>query len=354
MKKRIMSIIIRGAASAAGLALASCAHVATLRDAAGKVIPLELSSIEKVELNGTTQWIYVAGASKDNPVLLWLDGGPVGSEVGAVRRYLGPLHERFTVVCWDQRGTGRSWKAVRDWKTAKVEDWVEDVVALSRLLSRRFGRDRIYIAGESWGSIIGVMAAARAPELYAAYVGIGQQVNSGENDTVSWKMVIDGARAAGEEKLARKIEAMGPPPYAEGGKYQYLFTRLWKYSPHPPGAGAFDSGSFFKAPEHRLIDRLNTFRGLLNGLNWIYPKLSDLDFERDAVSFDCPMFMVNGRYDLTCVATITERWFEKVRAPVKDLRWFEHSGHSACYTEAQEFTGYMVDTVLARTAAAAR
>jgi len=98
----------------------------------------------------------------------------------------------------------------------------------------------------------------------------------------------------------------------------------------------------FLAPEHSLFDRINLIRGLIRGVKHIYPQLADLDFERDITELECPLFIVNGRYDYSCVATITERWYTKVKAPLKGLLWLENSGHNAVYTEADMFMRYMV------------
>jgi len=332
------------------LATAACSNLATVRNEEGVPLTLAVSEMERVTLGDTEQWIYVQGTDATNPVLLWLDGGPGGTEVGWVRSYLGPLHEHFTIVCWDQRGTGKSYGAVDSPRDLKLEDYVDDVIALSGYLLGKFNTQKIYLAGHSWGSIIGTLAAARSPELYAAYIGIGQQVNGVENDTVGWHMVHDGALAEGKTDVVKKLEEYGLPPYDDGEKYYYLLSRLYGYSPRPTQEAGFDSLKMFLAPEHNLGDRINIVRGLLDGVKLVYPQVAELDFERDVPSLDCPVFIVNGRYDYTCVATIAERWFTSLSAPIKDLRWFENSGHEPCYTEAEGFMSYMTDVVLAMTA----
>lgn len=340
--------LLLGALIAASITLnfTACAGSASIRDQHGEILNLEVNFSETVEIGGVNQWIYAAGTSKEAPVLLWLDGGPGGSELGTVRRYLGPLHEHFIVVCWDQRGTGKTRRSVKSLKGVTVERYVEDVIELARNLTARFGREKIYLLGHSWGSIIGVMAAVRAPVLFAAYIGVGQQVNSIENDRIGWQMVHDGALAAGDIKVAKTLEAYGKPPYEEGSKYFYLFRRLYRYSPHPPKPSGFDSTWYFRAPEHSLRDKIAVYHGLVEGVSEVYPQLADLDFERDVAHLECPLFIVNGRYDLTCVADIAARWFEKVQAPIKELIWFENSGHNPCYQEPEAFIKFMKTNVL--------
>jgi len=352
--------IVRRAASLVLLVLAiltaSCSHVAKVRNDEGQEIAQEVQAMQKVRINNSDQWIFMSGAREDNPVILWLDGGPGGSEVGWVREYLGPLHTDFTLVCWDQRGTAKSYHAVRDPKDLKVADYVQDVIELSSYLAERFDQEKIYLVGHSWGSIIGVLAAQAHPELFHAYIGVAQHINSIENDSIGWDMIHAGAMAAGDTKVVKLLEEQGKPPYVvvsadgsvvgDGEKYYNLLSRLYKYSPHAPADAGFDSMKMFLAPEHTLSDRLNLVRGLLNAVKIVYPQLAFLDFEQDALKLDLPVFIVNGRYDYTCVATITERWFNRLEAPYKDLLWLENSGHNGVYTEPEAFITYMKEVVL--------
>ena len=332
----------------------SCAHTTHMVDELGNPIELVVDSREKIELNGTKQRIYIAGASEQNPVILWLDGGPGGAEVGWVRTYLAPLHERFTIVCWDQRGTAGSYAAGKD--GLQVEQYVQDVLSLSSYLCERFNQRKIFLMGHSWGSVIGVLAVQENPGLFHAYIGAGQQINSIENDTLGWQMVLRGARAAEEHKTVALMEKIGRPPYLktlgdgsvvpDGEKYFEVLSRLFKYSPHAPADVSFRSEKMFLAPEHTFAARINLVRGLLRGVKDVYPQLAYLDFEKDVKSLDCPLFLVNGRYDMSCVSTIAERWFTMVEAPYKELLWLEESGHNGIYTENRKFMDFMTAKVL--------
>lgn len=353
MNRRLKWVLWIVLTAIAGIAVTSCSHTQKVYDAQGHEIELQVDARETVEINGTRQTIYLAGASRDNPVLLWLDGGPGGSEVGWVRPYLGPLHEHFTIVCWDQRGTAASYRAGRDGLT--VEQFTDDVIALSKLLAARFNQEKIFLVGHSWGSVIGLLAAHRQPQLFHAYIGAAQQVNAVENDTIGYEMILEGAKAAGDTKVVRIMEEIGYPPYVktledgsvvpDGDAYFQVLSRLYHYSPPAPADVYHCSEKMFLAPEHSLFDRINLIRGVVRGVKQIYPQLADLDFERDITELACPLFLINGRYDYSCVATISERWYNKVAAPVKGLLWLEDSGHNAVYSEADEFMRYMVETV---------
>jgi pimeloyl-ACP methyl ester carboxylesterase len=45
-----------------------------------------------------------------------------------------------------------------------VAQFVADTLAVTDYLRERFGQDKIYLLGHSWGSFIGIQAAQRAPE----------------------------------------------------------------------------------------------------------------------------------------------------------------------------------------------
>ena len=336
------------------VSITSCSNSAILHDREGKELQLEVDSIEKVSLNGTEQSIYLAGTDSDNPVILWLDGGPGGSEVGWVRTYLGPLHEEFTIVCWDQRGVAASYAAAKE--GLEIEDFVQDTIALSELLRERFNQEKIFLLGHSWGGFIGALAAVERPDLFHAYIGAAPHVNSTENDTIGYHMILEGARKSGDYKTVRKLEELGTPPYekydkhgnlvGDGDAYYAVLSRLYKYSPHAPSDGSFRSEKMFLAPEHSLLSKINLVRGLVRSIKTVYPKARHMSLEEKAVYFQIPVFIINARYDVSCVAEITERWFNNLEAPMKQILWLEHSGHNGIYTESDAFIHFMRKTVL--------
>ena len=74
------------------------AYTPPITDAQGKVIPGSIATLEQVTLGGSAQWISIRGRRTDNPVLLWLAGGPGGSQLATARHHLRGLEERFVVV----------------------------------------------------------------------------------------------------------------------------------------------------------------------------------------------------------------------------------------------------------------
>jgi len=327
--------------------LASCARTPPIRGENGAVMADSIAVMEEIELGGIRQWIVIRGKDTASPLLLWLAGGPGGSEIGWTRKYLSELENDVVFVNWEQPGSGKS-AGGADIKTLTVDDFVDQTILLSEYLCTRFDREAIFLVGHSWGSIIGLKAVERRPDLYYAYIGVGQQVNSVENDRIGYELVLEGAWRAGEDATVKELEAQGPPPYGieEGHPYFKLFRRLARYSPAPPDSYEADFMSFIHPQEYTIFDSVRMIRSVADGVNYVYPQLSGLDFETQIPRVEIPVFLVTGRYDFTCVQDIAYRYYKKLQAPAKSFYWFEHSGHNACYQEPDRFVRLMRRDVL--------
>lgn len=144
-----------------------------ITDADGNPLPNSISTLEAVELNGSQHWMTIRGHSTDLPVLLFLAGGPGGSELVMTRRYLSELEEHFIVVNWDQPGTGKSYNAL-PFDALTPERYVSDAHELTLYLRQRFNQEKIYIYGESWGSILAILLVQQYPDLFHAFISTGQ------------------------------------------------------------------------------------------------------------------------------------------------------------------------------------
>ena len=141
----------------------------------GKPLPGSIATLEQVTLNGSRQWISIRGHDTTKPVLLFLAGGPGGSQLSTERFALGGLEQHFVVVNWEQPGAGKSFDAV-DRSTITPERYIEDAHALVAILKERFGQNKVYVLGESWGSALGIWLVQRYPEDFHAFIGTGQMV----------------------------------------------------------------------------------------------------------------------------------------------------------------------------------
>lgn len=340
----------------AGIAIAvSQAFVTTppILDAQGAPLPGSIATLERVTLNGSRQWVSIRGNDVDNPVLLFLAGGPGGSQLATARFALEGLEEHFVVVNWEQPGSGKSFGAV-DRSTLTPERYVEDAHTLVMLLRERFGEDKVYVVGESWGSALGVMLVQRYPELFQAFVGTGQMVAFLENDLMCYDFALQLAEENGDTDKVEKLIAQGPPPYY--GKRVALQQAAYlldgfAYMNSNPAITNSGMNTFrdLAAPEYGLVDKVNWFRGVLDTLGVVYPQLWDIDFREQATQLDVPVYFLIGRHDINAPTVLVEEYYEVLAAPHKEIVWFEHSGHNPWLSESDRFIDAMTEVVLAQT-----
>jgi pimeloyl-ACP methyl ester carboxylesterase len=196
----------------------------------------------------------------------------------------------------------------------------------------------------SWGTILGTRLVARSPALYKGYVGMGQMVNTTENDRIGYDLALKVATDRGDARTADALRRNGPPPYDGEGmalKYAAYNNVLFDHM----GNARLELILLLVpqlAREYGLLDRLNFDRGLIESYAVLYPQLRDLDFTSEASRIEVPMFFLVGRNDVNAVAALVERYYAQLQAPHKEIIWLE-SGHGA---SAEEIRDAMVTRVL--------
>ncbi len=342
---RFRPIILAAAAAMLAGLLLGCASTPPIKDAKGKVIPGSIASLERVELNGRTEWITIRGRDETKPLLLFLAGGPGGSELSTVRSTLGGLEDHFVVIVWDQPGAGKSYRALRH-SEITPETYIEDAGALLEMLCERFDREKVYLVGESWGSALGVLVAERHPERIEALFGTGQMVAFLENDLQCYRLAVKWARERGDEKKLRRLEKQGPPPYYGRGtarKEAAFLMDTFAYMRDVKGVrtGGDTIRDIF-SPEYTLIDKINWIRGLMKTLDEVYPKLWNLDLRISAPRLEVPVYFLIGRHDVNASIPLLESYYALLEAPKKEIVWFERSGHTPWSSEPDRFVAEVV------------
>ncbi|KAA3643834.1 MAG: alpha/beta hydrolase [Chloroflexi bacterium] len=323
-----------------------------IMDAQGQVIPGSIASLEKVTLNESQQWISIRGKSEDNPVLLFLAGGPGGSQLATARHSLSELEEHFVVVNWDQPGSGKSYNAVEQ-STLTPERYIQDGLALTNYLRERFEEDKIYVLGESWGSVLGIWMVQRSPELFHGFIGTGQMVDFLETDLRCYEFALQLAMKRGDDKKVAQLTAQGPPPYYGDGiamkQAKYLLDTFAYMNEDPAITGSgFNTFRDLASPEYGLIDKVNWLRGPLVTLGYVYPHLWEVDLRTQAPELKVPVYFLIGRHDVNAPPVLTGQYYDLLDAPRKELVWFERSGHNPWVNEPEAFVEVIVDMVLER------
>src|SRR5688572_8382235 len=169
-----------------------------------------------VPVRGVEQWITIRGTDRSNPVLLIVHGGP-GTPLSPLATAFLPYEREWTVVQWDQPGAGRTFGRAGDklQATTTLADIAADGIAVTELVERRLGGNKVVLLGLSWGSVVGLEMARARPDLFAAYVGTGLFVHRDDGRAVAYRRVLDRARSQNNAAAVAELETIGPPPYAD-------------------------------------------------------------------------------------------------------------------------------------------
>jgi len=305
-----------------------------------------VSELKQITLNGRKEWISIRGQDKNNPVLLFLAGGPGGSQLAAVRHDLSELEKHFVVVGWEQAGSGKSYNAMNIGDIT-VETYIDDGYELTQYLCETFEQEKIYLVGESWGSALGIFLIDKAPELYHAFIGTGQMVSFLDTEIIDYELAMKIAHEKGDTEIVRKLEANGYPPYYGKNvtwKSAVYLNYLSSYMASNPAIhnSGYDTFRDLFSSEYGMLDKINFFRGIVNTFNAVYPQLYDIDLRTDYQSVEVPVYFFLGKHDINAPTSLVEEYFDILNAPTKEIVWFENSGHNPWRNESKKF----VDEVL--------
>ncbi|MEO9220173.1 MAG: alpha/beta hydrolase [Mycobacteriaceae bacterium] len=354
--RRSLTALVTVGMVALSLAIIRPASTDPILGADGRPLQGSVAELTRVDIGGHDLAMMIRGRSTTNPVLLFLAGGPGGSELGAMRRHGQALEQEFTVVTFDQRGTGKSDDTLDPTSTLTLDGAVSDTVEVTNYLRTRFHQDKIYVLGNSWGTILGVLAVQQHPELYRAFIGAGQMVSIRETDRIFYIDTLAWARRTGNTALVDTLTSNGPPPYADVRKYEpALLTyenKVYPYdhSPNAEGAGGYSTNIFVK--EYSLMEQLHNGAATIDVFAVLYPQLQNIDFRTQATQLKVPVYLIEGQHEARARAELADQWFRTLEAPSKRLIVFDTSGHRPLFEQPELFNTVMTDTVLAQTRAA--
>ena len=312
--------------------------------------PNGIESLESVEIGGVEQTIYLRGHDRNNPVMLFVHGGPGVPETGVARTFGLRLEEHFVVVHWDQRGAGNSCSPDVPDESLRLEQYLTDTAELVNLLRSRFGVEKIYLVGHSWGSILGVLIAERHPELFHAYVGMGQVVDMKRGEDISYRFVLDRAQAEGNEKALEELASIHPP-YAT--TQELLAQRAWLSHYHGDVYGGGGTSELVRgilfSPEYSISKKLSFYGCAINSVDQAWSDVQQIDFIRDVPQLEVPVYFFAGRHDYNTPFELVEEFSRTLEAPHNEIVWFENSAHSPNLEEPDRYQEILIQKVLPET-----
>ncbi|MGN9809735.1 alpha/beta fold hydrolase [Micromonospora sp. BQ11] len=318
--------------------------VAVALPARTEPIPGGVAELTTVRSGDRDLGLMVRGARPDVPVLLFVPGAPGSSEIGSVRRHLAGLEQHFVVATLERRGAAKSWAAFAPSSTFTLDSEVADVLAVTEHLRQRFTREKVYLVAHSGGSIVGVTAVQRRPELFAAYVGVGQAVSLDDADRSQYADTIAWARRTGRADLADQLTDLGPPPYPDMYTYEPLLANeAGAFDFDRTGAGEGRGGAVenLDVPEYTLLEKVHALSGIFDGWDVLYPRMQDVDLRTQVRELAVPVWLVDGAHEVPGRLTLLAQWHAQLRAPRKERVVLEGAGHRSLFERPTEFTALL-------------
>jgi pimeloyl-ACP methyl ester carboxylesterase len=349
---RYLTLLAMSILVACGLSACTSFDTKPIVDQTGAPVPGSVAKLERIALGGVPQWILIRGRSADSPILLKLHGGPGQAEMATVG--LNRLLEQdFVVVEWDQRGSGKSAHSIEPTAAMNLEQIVSDTLELSELLLKRFHRKKLILVGHSWGSVVGLKAIQRRPDLYQAFVSTGQIANYPEGLSAGYEFLIREAGGRNNAAALAELQRIGPPPYAGGdskakrevfGRWLMEFGGLWHSDEK------FDRVRWMiSSVEYSWPEKLRYQRAAEKAFDLLLPFLLSTDMNVAVPAVKVPVYFAAGRYDFMAPAEVSLAYFSRLVAPHKEWIWFEKSAHFPQWEEVQKFHDLLVDKVLFET-----
>jgi len=308
-----------------------------IRDEDNNIIPESIAVLEKVELGGMEQWISIRGHDRDNPVLIWLHGGPGSTQMPLAHHLDRELEKEFVVVHWDQRGAGKSNPRGFDQDTMSVEQFKSDGLELIEYMLERLDKEKVYLLGHSWGTCLGIELAEENPHYLHAYIGVSQVVDDRRAVQIAYDWAMETAREKDDRDRREFLEELGEPPY-DHSEYRQLARLIGEYG------GNFDLDIWrialivFRAPEYRVIDYGRLLGGMNRGGSPLHDdKMLHFNYIEAVPALEAPAFFLVGANDYNTPAELVEEYYEQLEAPQKELIIFENSAHTPFLKEKEQF-----------------
>ncbi|MEK3758804.1 alpha/beta hydrolase [Paenibacillus sp. FSL P4-0338] len=303
-----------------------------------------VSTLQQIEINGTRQEVMIRGRDRRNPLVIFVHGGPGVPETPYVRKYQDVLEQNFTVVQYDQRGSGKSYLFSEDYSNLSSDTLVNDLLALTDYIEKEFGQKKVLLIGHSFGTYIAAQAANKAPDKFSAYIGIGQMGNWVNSELESLKFAIDQARLAGNNTEAENLELLREPITTGDSITPRDTIRKYGGSVRQIDDKADLVKGLFWGTEYNLLDAVRFFRGISVSEPILMTEVTHRDLTELVDTIQIPVYFVMGKYDQLTSVNEARKYLDELKAPQKEFVVFQESAHYPHFEEKEKFAQWLNET----------
>ncbi len=295
---------------------------------------------EYVNVNGIEQYLLHYSSSDEHPVLLFLHGGPGMSESTFAYAFQKNLSGLFTVVHWDQRGSGKTLTRAKGNKNyPTVYELLDDLFEVVQYLKEKYNKEKIVILGHSWGSVLGTLFVKKYPQEVLYYIGAGQVIDIVENEKTGYEKVKELIIKAGNKKDLNSLNKIGI--YPEKNYEKPMIKKIQKIRILQ---GKYKVGMnllpilkvLFKSPIFKFTDISSLFKGMSNNKK-IWDFLFTHNLYEESRDYKVPVFYILGDRDFQAPYTIANCYFDTINAPNKKMFIIKDAGHFMMLDQPKSF-----------------
>lgn len=301
-----------------------------------------ISELRKVEINGSDIEIMIRGNNKDNPVVIFVHGGPCCSEIPYARKYQSTLEKNFTIVHYDQRGCGKSYEFGKEYSDVTASDHVNDLIALTQYISTYLHKEKLILIGHSYGTYIATMAASQHPEMYLAYIGIGQMSDTIESEMDGLELCIEAAENAGNKDDAEKLSALTDSISHGEEITPRNYVRKYGFAARQINDNADYWMGFFFGTEYNLTDAVRLYTASIKYQGALITEALNNPITDIVDTLDIPVYFLMGKYDGMTSPKAAENFLNSLTGEgIYEMVIFENSAHYPQFEEPDRFNEWM-------------
>lgn len=300
---------------------------------------------EYVLINGIHQYLFHSGTTDENPVLLFLHGGPGSSAALFAHVFQANWEELFTVIHWDQRGTGKTLtKNPKAYPTVDV--LLQDLWELIHYLKGRYHKQKIVLIGHSWGSVLGSLFIKDHPEEVAYYIGVGQVIDKRASERLNYAKVKEAIVQANNQSDLKKLQALGDYPGVQFDtqwlKKSLQLRKLQGKYHLTMKSNVSPLKTLLTSPLFQFSDLSALLKG--NTANKeLMTFLGSFDANAEPAEYNVPLYYIVGEQDWQTPVALTQGYVQRIKAPEKKIYMIPNAGHMTMVDQPALFLSILRD-----------
>ena len=314
-------------------------------DNAGKPIIGSISEKTFIKIGGVQQGMIIKSKNINNPILLYVHGGPAFPNYFLIDKYKPGLEDYFTVCYWEQRGGGLSYTSEVTLESMNFKQFASDAIEVTNYLRKRFGKEKIYIMAHSGGTPIALLAVSKEPKLFYAYIGMGQITNQIESEKMAYKYMLEQYAGDGNKKRINELKKY-PVLASDTNIVSFYKSSIRDKYMHELGIGTMHKmKSVFRdifipvwtCKAYTLREKINIWKSKFSFLpkSNLINEMLETDFTATIPTLDIPVYFLSGKFDLTVNIDLSKAYLTNLHAPLKGFYTFNNSAHSPLFEEPE-------------------